>query len=405
MQHFRLSLFAVTIGSLLVAPFAHAAGFQFYELGAPVNGTAGVGQATITTDASTSYYNPAAMSQLPYTQFMLGAQSTLSYNNFSPSSANTIHGNNGSNAGGLLPGTDAYLVYRGLPNISIGVSLTTPYGGALSYDNHWVGRYNVQQMMFYTLNLNPSIAYQVNNWFTMGAGVAIEYANLYQTVALPVTRLFDGQATVKADNTSPGFNLGVLFTPYEATKIGFAYRSQIIHNLSGNVDFANLSITPGVRTKLVSPANIIASVSQGVTSHLNLLGEVGWANWSSMVNNTVYIASFAAVTPQNWHDTYRLGVGAQYRFTPAFMLQAGTSFDSSPTSSSKRLPNLPMDRQIRVGFGMEYALMQAATLGVSYEYLNLGKASISNNSSSGTLVGSYSRNYANVFQASLNVAC
>ena len=33
-------------------------------------------------------------------------------------------------------------------------------------------------MVFYTLNLNPAIAYQVNNWLSIGGGIAIEYANL-----------------------------------------------------------------------------------------------------------------------------------------------------------------------------------------------------------------------------------
>lgn len=404
MRHYRLSLFAITMSSLLTSSMVHAAAFQFYELGAPVNGTAGVGQATITTDASTSYYNPAAMSQLPYTQFLLGAQTILTYNNFSPSSANTIRGSNGSNAGGLLPGADAFFVYRPFPKLSLGASLTVPYGGALNYENRWVGRYVVQQMILYTLNLNPSLSYQVNDWFALGAGFALEYANLYQTIAVPASASFDGQATVKVDNTAPGFNLGVLFTPYQTTKVGLAYRSQIVHHLGGNTDFANLSFTPGTSTKLVMPANVIASFSQGF-NQFTLLGEAGWANWSTMRNTVLTVAGFSAVTPENWHDTYRLGLGGQYRFTPNFMFQAGASFDSSPTSSSKRLPNLPMDRQIRVGLGLEYALMQAATLGLSYEYINLGKASISNTSAPGTLAGSYSRNFANIFQASLNVAC
>ena len=71
-----------------------------------------------------------------------------------------------------------------------------------------MGRYAVQQMEFYTLNFNPVVSYQINEWAAIGGGFSIEYANLYQTVALPfpVLRAIDGQATVKADNVSPGFN-------------------------------------------------------------------------------------------------------------------------------------------------------------------------------------------------------
>jgi long-chain fatty acid transport protein len=405
MRRYSTRFLAVVTGSLLFSQFAYAAAFQFYELGAPINSTAGVGQAALATDASISYYNPAGMALLQNTQFLLGAQTTLSYTNFSPSPSNTISGNNGSNAGGMLPGTDGYFVYNYSPKLKFGASLTMPYGGSLSYDTHWVGRYYVQQMLLYTLNLNPAIAYQINDWVAVGGGVSLEYANLYQTVALPIIPIVDGQATIKADNTSPGFNLGALLTPYKTTKIGIAYRSQIIHDLRGNISFMNIAITPSASTKLVMPANIIASMTQDINNRLVLLGELGWANWSSMVDSIIHVNGFSAVNQQNWHDTYRIGLGAHYLLSQSFLLATGASFDSSPTSSSIRLPDLPMDRQIRVGAGLQYVMTKGVNLGVSYEYLNLGNASINNTSSNGVLAGSYSRNYANVVQASLNVDC
>lgn len=400
-----ISRFLLTASALLGSHFAHAAAFQFYELGAPINGTAGVGQAVITQDASNAYYNPAAMVELHSTEFLLGAQTALSYVNFSPSSANTIPGNNGSNAGGLIPGADAYFVYNYAPRLKFGASLTMPYGGSLNYDNHWVGRYNVQQMLLYTLNFNPSLAYQVNDWLALGAGIAIEYANLYQTVAIPISPTVDGQGTVKADNTSPGLNLGAYMEPSAATKIGLAWRSQIIHNLRGNVSFMNVGITPAMNTKLIMPANVILSLSQMINCKLTLLGELGWANWSTMENTIVNVGGVSAVTPQNWHDTYRIGVGTRYHFLPDYTLQAGVSFDSSPTSSSHRLPELPMDKQVRIGLGLLYDISKFVNLSVSYEYLNLGNASINNTSSAGVLAGSYDRDYANFLQASLNVVC
>jgi long-chain fatty acid transport protein len=407
MNHIRLSLLAVSIGTLLFNPLAHAAGFQFYELGAPINGTAGVGQAVITSDASTSYYNPAGMAVLPSSALLLGPQIILPYTNFTPHSSTTITGNNGGNAASLTPGASGYFVYNATPKLKFGTSLTTPYGGSLNYNDHWVGRFVVQQMLFYTLNLNPVVAYQINDCVAIGGGFSIEYANLYQTVALPfpLLRVIDGQATVKVDNVSPGFNLGVLFTPSHATKIGIAYRTQIIHNFRGNLSFFNIAITPSVTTKLIDPANIIASISQEVTNQFTLLGELGWSNWSSMTDTILTVHGFSSVQPQNWHDTYRIGLAGKYKVNPSLLFQAGVSYDSSPTSSSRRTPNLPVDRQIRVGTGIQYAITNAVDFGVSYEYFNLGNASINNTSSSGVLSGSYSRNYANVFQASLNVNC
>ena len=405
MEHSRLSKLAAFIGIMSLSQLSYAAGFQFYELGTPIIGTASVGQAAVAEDASTTYFNPAGMSLLPATEVMLGTQIILPYTNFSPNSSNTISGNNGGNAGVLAPGLDAYFVYHYSPTISLGISLTSPYGGALDYYNHWVGRYVVQQMTLFTMDLNPTLSYQFNSWISAGGGIVVEYANLNQTVALPISATIDGQANIKVSNTAPGFNLGVLFTPRDTTKIGVAFRSQIVHHLSGNTAFLNISSTPTTTTRMVMPANVIASISQNLTNRFTLLGELGWANWSTMRNTTLTVFDYSTVTPNNWHDTYRAGLGGKYKFTPAIVLQAGVSYDSSPTSTSNRLPDLPMDRQIRVGAGLEYELIKAVTLGLSYEYLNLGKANINNVSSGGTLAGSYSRNYANVFQASLNVRC
>lgn len=398
LRHLTL-LMSLSLGSAS----AYAAAFQFYELGTPIIGTAGVGQASNTHDASTAYFNPAGMSSLPYSELMLGSQLIVPEINFSSHSNTTYTGNNGGNAALLTPGLGGYYVYNASSKLKLGVSLTMPYGGAESYNNHWVGRYNVQQMMFYTLNLNPSVSYQVNSWMSLGGGLSLEYANLYQTVALPIIPGLDGQATVKMDNFSPGFNVGAMFTPRPDTQVGVAFRSQIVHHLTGNIDFMNIGYSPGASTRMVMPANVIASMSQRLSKQFVLLGELGWSHWSSMRNNVIYVDGFTAVTPQNWQDTYRVGLGGRYQLNPALLFQAGISYDSSPTSSTKRLPDLPFDRQVRLGAGVEYEIVRAVNLGLSYEHINFGSANINNTSSAGVLAGDYSRNYANVLQASLNV--
>jgi len=403
MIHSFLRRLIVAAISISLSPSLFAAAFQFYELGTPIIGTAGVGQAAVAMDASTSYFNPAGMALLPGSAFLLGSQMLLPYINFSQSPATTIAGDNGGSAGTLTPGLDFYYVYRYSPQLQLGISLTQPYAGLLTYNDGWAGRFYVQTLQLYALNLNPAISYKVNDWLALGGGVSVEYANLQETQALPLTRLIDGQVNLKTDNFSPGFNLGVMLMPSENTQIGIAFRSQILHHLRGRITFLRLAVTPSASTKLVMPANVIVSVVQNITNQFSLLGELGWSDWSSMHNTIVDVAGFTATTIRDWKNTYRVGVAGRYRFTPNFLVQAGASYDSSPTTSSHRLPDLPMDRQIRVGAGLIYNLIRAVDLGLSYEYMNMGNANINNTSSNGSLVGSYSRNYINVFQVSLNV--
>ena len=111
-----------------------------------------------------------------------------------------------------------YFVYSVSPKFKLGLSLTSPYGGFLNYTDGWAGRYLVQDSELYTLNLNPSAAFRFNKWAALGVGIAIEYANLAQTVAFPTTSIdpelgrIDGQANVKVENVNVGFNIGA-FSP------------------------------------------------------------------------------------------------------------------------------------------------------------------------------------------------
>lgn len=407
----QLRIVISSLSALLVTQTAFSAAFQLYELGTPVIGTAGVGQAAIANDASTAYFNPAGMVALPASQFMVGSQLVVPYTQFDiDNDQNTVPGSNGGEAAVLTPGLGLYYVYSFSQKLKLGISLTAPYGGFLNYNNGWVGRYNVINNEFYTLNLNPSVAYQVSHWLSIGAGVAVEYANLYQTVALPLpihagNFRFDAEANVKVHDTNVGYNIGLLLTPYRSTKIGIAYRSQIIHELNGTLTFADINPIPNTTTKMIMPQNVIVSLDQALSNRFNLLLEAGWANWSTMHSAVVNVGDLTATTILDWKDTYRVGLGGQYKVLQNLIVQAGAAYDSSPTSASHRTPDLPMDRQIRAGLGVLYNIKTIAELGLSYEYINFGDAAIHNVSrnNTGTLAGSYWKNWGNVLQASINV--
>lgn len=397
---FRILILVINV---LCCNTAHAAAYQLYELGTPIIGTAGVGQAAVAQDASTAYFNPAGMALLRESGIMLGSQLMIPHNKFSKNSSTTISGNNGGNAGVLSPGMDVYYVYNQSPKLQFGIAMTAPYGGELDYNDGWVGRYVIQTVTFYTINVNPSFSYKLNDNLAIGAGVAVEYMNLQQTVALPFLAQNDGQMKISANNTHVGFNIGLILTPTDTTRIGLAYRSEIKHNLNGSLTFLKISNTPNVRLEMIMPQNLILSLDQQ-WNKFALLAEVGWANWSAMQNTILTVRGYSAITPLDWKDTYRLGLGAQYNVTKRFLLQTGVSYDSSPTTTALRQPDLPMDKQIRAGIGMLYTLIDRTKLAVSYEYLNLGKANINNTSTNGTLSGYYPTNYANTFQISINVA-
>jgi opacity protein-like surface antigen len=70
---------------------------------------------------------------------------------------------------------------------------------------------------------------------------------------------------------------------------------------------------------------------------------------------------------------------------------------------SQRTPALPLDQQVRVGTGVQYALNERMTIGAAYEYLNLGEGDINRSKPlPGTVQGNYSTNEIHFFNATLS---
>ena len=84
------------------------------------------------------------------------------------------------------------------------------------------------------------------------------------------------------------------------------------------------------------------------------------------------------------------------------MLQTGLGYDSSPVDAGSRVPDLAVDRQIRLGVGALYALSERFTVGFAYEYVDLGEGRMDTVKSphTGRIAGDYDQD-VHFFSASL----
>ena len=81
--------------------------------------------------------------------------------------------------------------------------------------------------------------------------------------------------------------------------------------------------------------------------------------------------SRSATTDLDYDDTWGFALGT-LQIHAGVVMVARRGYDTSPMSKSQRTPALPLDRQIRVGTGVQYALNERMTIGGAYAYLNLG---------------------------------
>jgi long-chain fatty acid transport protein len=165
------------VPALMAALFsghAGASGFQLLEQNGSGLGTAFAGSAAVADNASTIYFNPAGMTKLQAHEFSLGVDAvrpSFKFTNNSSSVAPAATGSNGGDAGGWTAVPNGYLSWALTKDLYLGVGVSAPFGLLTEYDSDWAGRFQAIKFDIKTVNVNPSIAYRLNDKVSLGFGV------------------------------------------------------------------------------------------------------------------------------------------------------------------------------------------------------------------------------------------
>ncbi len=319
------------------------------------------------------------------------------------------------------PGLQARM--RLTPELTAGLSITAPWGLSTNYNDGWAGRYYALESKLITVNVVPSLAFQMTPELALSAGVQIQYAKgtLSNAVdfgtigaflgvpgALPT--LQDGSAEVNADDWGYGFVLGALWTPASVVSIGASYRSEIEHELEGDVDFvldtagvgAALSasgafVDMAASARLTTPAVVSLGGAFDLDSQLTVMTEFGLTMWSSFDELRVRFASPAQldeVTIYDWKDTFFASAGLRYRPDPDWTLRAGVAFDQSPTKDATRDPRIPDADRTWLALSARYDFGAHTSIDVGYGHLFIPEEPVAltaaspENLARGNLIGS-----------------
>lgn len=410
----RVILLAAAI-LLLGSGAAFAGGVTLYEIGTPDLGTAYAGAAARAEDAATAFTNPAGMTRLSGDQMLLGAQPMLIQSKFSTQAGTTETGGGGGDAGGIMSSGGFYFTHEWNEDVRLGMTVNPFAGLGLDYDDDWAGRYFTQESSLYTYNFNPSAAYRVNDWFSVGLGLHLVVAQ--QTMKMAFNNVAagdplgtpDGSIKYDADTVGVGGTLGLLFEPAEDLRLGLTYRTPIeldfdSHSHSSGIGASAIgsvvaaALQNSVHTKLILPQQVMASAVYGLTERLDLLANLGWEQYSEFAKSMIRITVLTqdVVEGRDYEDTWHAGIGARYALDERWKVSCGFSYDSSMADEDVRTPDLPADRVLRYAGGLSYA-WDAFSLGLNYEYADLGDGAISKTSAlTGTLAGEYDTNHIHI---------
>lgn len=401
-----------SISTVLFSATVFGAALALYETGAPDLGTASAGRAAMAADASTAASNPAGMTLLDRSQLLGATGALLPFINFDAAPQTTKSGGSGGNAGVFMPLGSFFYVYRLSNRLRLGIAVFSDFGLGGDYGKQWVGRYYVTEEALVTAKVNPSIAYKLTDWLSVGAGFSFAVGRLtFQSrVNNILPRLPDGRLALESWDEAFGGNAGVLLRPLPKLRLGLTYQSPEDFKFGFNPFFSGLG--PGLRAlgrriggtriniPVTEPQQGMASAVYEVLPNFSLMGNVGWQNWSAFGEFPVGISARTQRTIEaNLHfsDTYQLAIGQQYKLSERWLWSAGFAYDSSSVSQENRSVVLPIDRQLRYGTGIQYEINSDVTAGAAWEFLDAGPGPLSNRRGplAGTLQGHYSTNYLN----------
>jgi len=413
----KLMTLAVAAALGGMAPGVYASGFALIEQNASGLGNAYAGAAAAAEDASTIFFNPAGMTKLPGRQAVGVLHAIVPSAKFTNTGSTAAGGGfalggNGGDAGDLAFVPNAYLSWQVNPQWFVGVGLSAPFGLATEYDADWVGRFHAIKSEIKTININPSAAYKVNDSLSLGLGVNWQRAEAEITKAVNYTAVAAatgnaaliaavgagnaGSNKIEADDDAWGFNVGLMFSPSPNTNIGLSYRSEMKYTLSGSAAFfsrpAALNAALGASAALAAqigdspvtadlklPASYSLAVKQQINPKWDVLFDLTRTQWSSIPSLDIIRNSGATLesVPFNWENTWRVGLGFNYRHDPSWIFRFGVAYDESPVPDTFRIPRVPDEDRTWIAFGVQYTISKAGAIDFGYAHLFVREATLS----------------------------
>jgi long-chain fatty acid transport protein len=379
--------------TLIACTNVQAAGFALIEQNASGMGNAYAGAAAVAEDASTIFFNPAGMTYIDGTQ-AVGALHLIKpnadfRNQGSVAGAGKPLGDEGPNAGDLAFVPNFYFMTALTPSIKAGIGVNVPFGLKTEYDDEWLGRFQANKSELKTININPSIAFKVNDQLSLGLGFSVMHAEATLTRSVNFGGAGQGDVKVEGDDWGFGFNLGAIYQATDNTRIGVAYRSKVKQKLEGEAKFTRPALVPNagaaadgdVTARLDLPETFSASVFSRVNSKWDVMADVTWTRWNRFQELRVVRDNGATltVTPENWENTLRYSIGANYHYSDKLKLRAGLAYDEEAIKDEFRTARIPGNDRKWLSFGASYKLAPASIFDIGYAHLFISDSKIDDN--------------------------
>jgi long-chain fatty acid transport protein len=341
-------------------------------------------------DPSILYFNNAGITQMSGFKLMMGSTLITPSSSFRGVSPKV---NETKMESQLFTPIHFYATYQITDQLYAGLGFNNPFGLGTKWPIGWDGRYVSMEIEVRTFNLNPVIAYKINDNLSVGVGLQYAFGDVLinRDVKIPSAYLGETIANVdmKGDASSAmGFTAGLMYRTDCNLNLGVAYRSEVKFDFKGTATstggsaLAASSLPAGdIEASLTTPQQLVVGVSYQATPKLLLSTDfqwVGWSSYDSLKVNFVDATKTDIASPRMYENNYAIRFGANYQYDDLLDLSAGVLYDKNPVKDQFVDGTLPDADRLGFSIGAGYKVMSNLSVDVSYMFLRFFERTISN---------------------------
>jgi len=371
-----------TLCLFLATASAYAGGYRVSAQGqrALAMGHAGVG---VVNSAETAFFNPSGLVYLEdkftVSAGITGVFSDVKWQNTSTGEfAETQHD----------PGTPFYFhaAYKLNEWISLGLSVSTPFGSSVEWEENWPGSHLANDINLAAIYIQPLLSIKISEHLSIGGGpiFATGNVNFNRNANRTLTDEIGNRSNITVDDTGVtnwGWSASFMFTPIDALRIGFNYRSEILLNAEGGeavfANFPNSSLTPQNQvTTFEASLPMPAELTVGFAYQLNEKWLFAfdyqmdfWEVYKSLDLDFANPDVPTSINPRNYKNASTYRMGAQYIATEKLTLRAGYFFDESPVQAGFFAPETPRNDSNGFTAGLSLQVSEQLAIDASFLYL------------------------------------
>jgi len=301
---------------------------------------------------SAIYYNPAGLTQLPGLQVLAESYVILSRYDYIPAGGgNRVEA---KRTASVVPQFYASLTPESSP-LSYGIGLYAPFGQSSDWPDNSGFRTIATYNEIRYLTLAPTVAWKLSDHLSLGAGLQINQvdADLRSGINPPPS---SDELIFKGDDTSLGYNLGLLWTINEHHVIGLSYQSRATSHFKGDVYLSPYNLSAPGAIDLPFPDVITLGYSWRPTANWNLEFAIDRTNWDVLNSATLSSAVATVALPFDWRPSYYYEFGVTRRLADGWRVSAGycysensvpdSTFNPAVSDMSRHLASLGIGRTV-----------------------------------------------------------